>query len=320
MRLLLVELGRFRSRRAIAVILLVAAALAALMVASTAYGTRPVDAAEQAAAEDLHRQELAAFELEYDRCLEDPVAYYGPGSTASGCESARPQLAWFLPRPELDLAAEVENRGALLLVLLAGASILVAATFSGADWTSGSLSNQLLFVPRRLRLWAAKAVAVVIGVTLAAGAVVAGFWAGLWLVAESRGLSTSADTWSLVLGTSGRGLGLVAGVALGSFALTMLLRHTVGTLGLLFGYAVAGEGLAASLPFDRMSQWSLSQNVLAWLQDGVEVFDDSICGDAAGACNPVYVLTLAHAATYLGVLLLLATVVSLAAFRLRDIP
>ena len=318
MRLLGVELRRFGSRRAIAVILLVATALAALMVASAAYGTRPADATERAAAQDAYSQEVEAFELERDRCLEDPTAYYAEGSTAADCENGRPQPDWFLPRPGLDLAGEVENRGTVLLVLLAGASILVAATFSGADFASGSMVNQLLFVPRRLRVWAAKAVAVVLGTTLAAAVVIAAFWATLWGVAQGRGISTPADTWSLVAGTSGRGLGLVAGVALGSFALTMLLRHTVGTLGLLFGYAVAGEGLAASLPFARMSQWSLSKNVLAWIQDGVDVYDESICGD--GSCDPWYVLTLAHSAAYLGVLLLLAVLVSLVAFRLRDVP
>ncbi|MET0861469.1 MAG: hypothetical protein ABW091_10625, partial [Microbacterium sp.] len=120
--------------------------------------------------------------------------------------------------------------------------------------------------------------------------------------------------------TSGRALGLVAGVTLGGFALTMLLRHTVGTLGLLFGYAVVGEGLAAALPVDKMSQWSMASNVMAWLHDGQEIYDESICGGSQGACSPYYTLHLTHAAGYLGVLLLLAVVVSVFFFRRRDVP
>jgi hypothetical protein len=89
----------------------------------------------------------------------------------------------------------------------------------------------------------------------------------------------------------------------------MLLRHTVGTLGLLFGYAVVGEGLAAALPFERMSQWSMTTNVRAWLHDGARVYDDGW-----------YTLSLEHAAAYLGVLLLLAVVASVVAFRRRDVP
>ena len=34
--------------------------------------------------------------------------------------------------------------------------VLVGTTFVGHDWNSGSMSNQLLFEPRRLRVWAAK--------------------------------------------------------------------------------------------------------------------------------------------------------------------
>jgi ABC-2 type transport system permease protein len=181
------------------------------------------------------------------------------------------------------------------------------------------MSNQLLFQPRRAKVWLAKAASVVVGTTVCAAVVVAGFWAAMLLLAQSRGLSTSSATVSDIVGSSARGLGLVAGVALGSFALTMLLRHTVGTLGLLFAYAVVGEGLAASLPFDRMSQWSMAQNVMAWLQNGVDIFDDSICSTASG-CNPRYTLTLDHAVVYLGVLLLLAVIASVASFRARDVP
>jgi ABC-2 type transport system permease protein len=316
MRLLTVELARFWSRRAVAVVLLVAAVLAALLVASAAYSTRPADATETAAARDVYEQELEANQQGVELCREDPEDVMGPGSTEADCE-ARPQLEWYLPRPVLDLAGEVEQRGTVLVVLLAGASILVAATFAGADWASGSLTNQLVFVPRRPRVWWTKALAVVLSTTAASTLVAAAFWGALHLVARSRGLPTTDATWTLILETSGRGLALVAAAALGSFALTMLLRHTVGTLGLLFGYAVVGEALAASLPFNRMSQWSMSHSIMAWVHDGERVYDESICTD--GACDPWYVLTLEHSAAYLGVLLLVAVVASLVAFRARDV-
>ena len=50
-----------------------------------------------------------------------------------------------------------------VIVLLAGLLMLVGTTFAGADWNSGSMSNQLLFEPRRSRVWAAKATAVLAG-------------------------------------------------------------------------------------------------------------------------------------------------------------
>jgi ABC-2 type transport system permease protein len=320
MRLLGVELRRFASRRAVAVLLLVAAALAVLLVVSAAYGTRPPSATERAVAEQQLGEQVVAAQAELDACLADPEAYLGGGATARDCEATQPRVEWFLERQPLDLADEVEGRGTVLLVLLAGIGIVAGATFAGADWASGSLANQLLFEPRRTRVWLAKAVAVVLGTTLAAAAVVAGFWLALHLVAAGRDVATTARTWEVVLGVSGRGVALVAAVTLGGYALTMLMRSTVGTLGLLFGYAVVGEGLTASLPFDRMSRWSLPENVQAWLHDGSDVFDESICGPTDRGCSPWYELGLGHASAYLGGLLLLAVVASLVAFRRRDVP
>jgi disulfide bond formation protein DsbB len=93
-------------------------------------------------------------------------------------------------------------------------------------------------------------------------------------------------------------------------------------LGLLLGYAVAGEALTATLPITKVSQWAMSANVQAWLSNGTEVYDDSLCQDLAaeGSCDPTYVLSLEHAAVYLGVLLAIAVVASLVAFRRRDVP
>ncbi len=317
MRLLVVELSRLASRRAVVVLLLLATGLAALMAVSAVYDTRPVDATERAAAEQQLAQQRAAGEAEHEACLDDPTGYYGPGSTAADCEASLPRLEWFLTRPELDLGSEVPGRGRTLLALLALTGVLIGATFAGADWSSGSLANQLLFVPGRLRVWLAKATAVVLGTTLAAAVLVAAFWGSLQAVASARGLGASADTWRQVVSSSGRGLGLVAAVTLGGFALTMLLRSTVATLGLLLGGLVAGEGLTSGLPFERMSQWSPAQNVGAWLSGGLQVFDGTTCAPQGEGC--VYTLTLTHAVTYLGVLLVVAVLASLVTFRRRDV-
>ncbi|MDX6327286.1 MAG: hypothetical protein QOK15_3640 [Nocardioidaceae bacterium] len=317
MRLLSVELGRLRSRRAVAALLLLAVALAALLVGSAAYDTRPVNAADRAVALNQLAQARDDGIQEYRTCLADPEQYLGSGATAAGCESTRPDLSWFLPRAQLHLADEIGGRGQTLIALLAVIGAVVGATFCGADWSSGSLGNQLLFVPRRGAVWLAKAVAVVVGMTAVAAVLVGGFWAALQGVAASRGLATSAGTWREIEASSGRGLAMVAAATLGSFALTMLLRSTVATLGLLLGGVVLGEGLAAGLPFDRMTQWSPSQNVAAWLSNGIQVYDDSTCRGPGASC--LYTLPLVHAAVYLGVLLLLAVVVSMVSFRRRDI-
>jgi hypothetical protein len=320
MRLLAAELTRFVTRRAVLVVLLAATVLVILVVGSAAYNTRPPDATERAAAEQMLTRETQVDETDYAECAKDPEAYFGGLVDAGGCESLRPTLQWYLPRPTLDIATEVDDRGPVVVVLLTGMAVLVGAFFAGRDWTTGSMSTQLLNEPRRLRLWLAKALAVMLGATAAAAVLLALFWGVLAVIATLRDLSPAAESWRLVAETSGRALALVAAVAVGSFALTMALRHTVVTLGLLFAYAVVGEGLAASLPFEKMSQWSIANNVLAWVRNGFDVHDRSLCADVTGPCASTYQLSLQHGAIYLGALLLLAVVVSLLTFRRRDVP
>ncbi len=323
MNLVSVEIRRFWGRRAVAVVLLLTTLLVGLLVGSSIWSTRPPTADDRAAAQTQIDQMGDSWEEERDRCLDAPEDYFGPGGQASDCDQIEPRVEDFLPRSTLDLEDERRSRGLGMILVLVGAAIVLASTFSGADWSSGSLGTQLVFEPRRLRVWAAKAVAVVVSSTLAAALLAAAFWAVLYAVAQARGIDVPSQVTQDVLAQTGRGLVLVAGAALGSHALTMLLRSTVGTLGLLFGYAVAGEIVVASLPFDKMSQWSLANNVQAWLTNGVEVYDDSICSVASlgseGGCVPTYVLSGAHGAAYLAVLLVVVVLLSPPSFRRRDV-
>src|SRR3954470_6860188 len=176
MRLWSVELSRFRTRRAVVVILVVAAALAGLLVASAAYGSRPISGDERSAAAREAAQQRTNAEPEYQTCVADPTAYFDEDATQADCAQILPQADWFLNRSALDLGRELRGRGITLLVLLAGTAVLVGATFAGADWSSGSMSNQMLFVPRRARVWVTKAIAVVIGATALSAVVTAAFW------------------------------------------------------------------------------------------------------------------------------------------------
>jgi hypothetical protein len=89
----------------------------------------------------------------------------------------------------------------------------------------------------------------------------------------------------------------------------------------LFAYAAAGEAVVVSLPVQRASDWSLANNVLAWVRDGTRVFDDDIrCAPSLEVCDQSYQLGLGQGAAYLGVLLLVTLFVSVLAFRRRDVP
>lgn len=325
MRMVLVELSRFRSRRAIALILVAASLLAALMAATTLWDTRPVGAAEIAQARAIAEHEASApgFKRELARCQANPEEYNGPGSTAEDCaKNMTPRAEWYLTRRPLALDRVRDDAGVGLLLLVATFMVIVGTTFAGADWASGSMSNQMLFEPRRWRVWVAKATAVFLGTLVASAVIATAFWAAMFLAAESRGISTGEAVQASIRAMVARGV-LLAGLgALGAFALTMLLRHTVGTLAVLFAYAVGGTAVLAALPVTGIGRWSVGNNVLAWVQNGYKYYDSSLpCGSGPGdVCDQSVTMSLTQGAEYLGVFLALVVLVSAYAFRRRDIP
>lgn len=318
MRLVAVEVRRFWARRAIAVVLLLTVAAAVVLAGSTIWSTRSSTEAEVTTAQQQLAEESAATRGDYQACLADPPTQPAGVPAEQRCEELSPQLDWFLPREELDLAGELARSGLVLALVLAGAAIVVGTTFAGADWHSGALSTQLLFRPRRLRVWGAKAVAVLLGVAVPAVVVTAGYWFALGGVALARELPVAGLAAEVAL-HGARSVVLAAACGLGAFALTMALRSTLAALALLFAYTVAGEALWASLPLDRSSQWLLSANVQAWLLDGVRLVDESVCTSSSQVCVPIYVLPAWHGAVYLGVLLAIAVVASLLSFGRRDV-
>ena len=325
MRLLRVELSRFCSRRAVVLLLLSAALLTALLAGTTLWNTRPIGATELAEAQAQVREQMSqpAFQLDLQTCRDDPEGFFGPGTTAADCDANLvPRAENYLNRASLDLRQEARGTGIAVVVLVSALMIMVGTTYAGGDWATGSMSNQLLFEPRRLRVWTVKAVAALIGCTVAAAVLVIAFWAALWLAAEARDIATAAPVQEQIRWMAARGIALAGLGGLGGYALTMLLRHTVGTLALLFVYAAGGEALLALAPVEGSARFSLSNNVFAWIRDGVRVYDQSVvCAPSQPiTCDQRLTISLAHGATYLGVLLLLTLVVSALVFRRRDVP
>ena len=318
MRALLVELSRFRSRRAVVVLLLAMFALTFVVLSAIVYETRPLTATEMNRAEQRLEREQADTLPQIEQCREDPSQFFGENVPVEECELLAPQLDMFTSRPVLDVAETVTLTGPGIGVLLAALAVLVGATFAGADWSSGSMTNQLLFRPRRLRVWGSKAAAVVLGTTAATALVLLGFWAGIVAVAEARDIEVTEPLWRGIGLGSLRSLALVAAATLGGFALTMWLRRTGGAIGALFGLTVVVELLAQTLPFERMTQWSLLNNLTAWVGNGTEIYDESLCTGFAPDCSATYVLSLEHGAAYLGALLVLAVGASLLSFTRRD--
>ena len=97
-------------------------------------------------------------------CIEDPEQFSRPRhdrrptTRRPVCEEMLlPRAEWFISRQPLDPSQLVRDLGTAVPMILSVLLLLAGATFVGADWNSGSMSNQLLFESRRTRVWAAKA-------------------------------------------------------------------------------------------------------------------------------------------------------------------
>ena len=162
-----VELTRFRSRRAILLLVAAAIVLSGLFAAKLAWDTRPITpedlatAKAQAAINAKDRQVQADLKA----CRERPEEYIGAGGTAEQCaETILPRPESYLARGPLDVDDVLPGHGIAVAILLVVLMMLAGTTFAGADWASGSMSNQLLFESQRSRIWTAKALALGIGV------------------------------------------------------------------------------------------------------------------------------------------------------------
>ena len=324
MRLLAVELTRFRSRRAIALLVLAAVVLAVAarrghrVEHQAAHPGRPHRRAAQA---DLEGQR-AEIQQEVRACRAAPENFLGPSATADDCaEALVPGPEAYYPRDPLSLrhALSTDGLGLPLAMIVVSLMVIAGCTFAGADWASGSMTNQLLFVPRRTRVWLAKAGAVTLGAGAVALVAITGFWLILGLVAQSRGIDVPSSDVSHVAWHVVRATALAMGAALGAFALTMIFRHTVATLALLFVYSIGGEILVNLLPFDGAGRWSLGNNALGWLATHHRYFDASIECTPGERCSSMQTMTHLESGTFLGVLLVIAVVVSLVWFNRRDV-
>jgi hypothetical protein len=332
--LLRAELLRLRLRRAVLLLLAAALLVPAIIFGATVYATRPVSASELKEAQASIDRDVASGTYTGDiaRCVRHPDRYgVGVTDVQQGCETAvLPRVEYYVYRGDLDLREQRESgTGIAVVLVLSVLLLLVGTTFVGHDWNSGSMSNQLLFEPRRDRIWFAKA-AVVLGVGLVlALAVLILYWSGLWAVASSRSTdiaphAVEAAYKQAVLGAVFAALSGVAG-----FALTMLFRSTVATLGLLLALSAVGAVVVGSLGLGNHFRLQPTANLAAYL---VGSFTDTSygspgCPDPSGPINRAQDLPdcstridRSDATIYWSGVFLLTAVPSLLVFRRRDVP
>lgn len=323
-RLLRVELTRLVCRRAVLVLLAAAIVVPAVIGVARVVNTAPPSDDDVAEAERAVQAEMAApwFRRQLARCEEHPDRHGVPrDDAAAACrEVLAPTIEGYLWYDRLRLAQErEEGSGIALVTVLAILGLLAGATFAGHDWASGSMGNQLLFEPRRTRVWLAKAVVVGAGVTAVAAVVMSVFWLGLAAVARGRDIALRDGVLLDCLQMGWRGAAVAGGVAVAGYALTMFFRSTVAALGVLLAIGIAGGTVLAVIGVGSI--WNPGLNVLAVVLDGASYWEVGPCGpDALGStCEIERTLTFERGLTYAGALLAAAVAASLWSFRQRDV-
>lgn len=318
MTLLRVELRRFASRRAIVVMLLVAILGVFGTTAGVLWNHQPVTEADRAqAAADAEANNADPFVVRrLDRCIERT-------GDQAGCESQWLLTADdYLWKPQLDLSSyddwQIPMAGIVGALLL-----LIGATFVGADYSSGSLGNQLLFRPRRWQVWSAKAAAlglagaVFTAVTIGLANLLMYSFARMWDRPILAGVASDI-AWS-----TGRAALLGGVLAMVGYAIALVTRHTAAALGLIAFYGIAAETLARVV-WPGSERWLLSNHVYAFLGGDWRLESYELCTDAdwssPDGCTPeVLRFTLENGALYLGLLSAAAIAVSMLVFGRRDV-
>lgn len=330
-RLVRTELTRLRWRRAVIALIAAAVVVPLLIAVGTAWETRPHSEAEITQAREQARTQ-PGFDKEVRRCEKRPRRFGVP--SASDCEEQVTQWWSGLGRQPLDLRSQLDESSIGAASIVLALLVLVGTTFAGADWMSGSMSNQLLFEPRRLRVWLAKGIAVGLVATLLAAVVMTVYWSALYGLATSRDIDappglTGEVAWQIARCTFLASVGAIAG-----YALTMLSRSTVFTLGAVFAVSAAGSVLVAALPLgEDKGRWFPSTNLLAVMQGRATYYRsppeeclaqgaDPATWDAAMrlACNGSGIVTVWQGLIFVLVPVGLVVILSVSSFGRRDVP
>lgn len=209
-------------------------------------------------------------------------------------------------------------------LLIAGA-LAIGASFVGAEWHTGSMTTLLTWEPRRLRVLAAKTVAialvafvVTIGLQLVLSLV-------LTLVAITRG-DTAETGGSFVRSVVGSGLRISAtasGASVMGLAVAMIGRNVSAALGGIFVYVAIVEGIIRGIR-PRLGLWLLGDNVGVFITGRPRAsFDQAestaVLGGPSSTFSQAQVRTVGQAAMIVALYAAVLLATAAWSFRARDV-
>lgn len=201
------------------------------------------------------------------------------------------QAEWFMPY-QFEFREEFGVFIAVFAGILALFGFVVGASYVGAEWNSGGMTNLLLWRPKRLNVLLTKLAALLttmLGLSLALGAL---WTAAFWLIGRYDGITgrMTQGVWESFALSGLRAVGLVLAVAAIAFGLASLGRHTAMALGVAVGLTVVSEigvrtvmGLIGT-PFGE--RYVLSTYAMAWFEKQWTLRDFNACNFQQGECNP----------------------------------
>lgn len=220
----------------------------------------------------------------------------------------------------------VEDFAMAVGVATAMLAFLLAATFIGAEWSSKNLIAWLFWEPRRLRVMAAKLLAVLSSVLVLAMLAQLVWFGTAKVLLHYRGLPVSSlgpqaeHFWSHVVNAQLRAALLVLITALIGFSLASLMRNSAAALGVAFVYFAVVENVIRALNPD-LQPYLFTTNIAAWIvSSGITVYGKQVFNPVEGyvMAKEIHISNV-HGGVMLLVFAGIATVAALTVFVRRDL-
>lgn len=154
---------------------------------------------------------------------------------------------------------------------LALISLVLGATFLGAEWSAGTMTTLLSWEPRRIRLFTAKLAVIISAVFMSFLLAELLLGLGMMPAALSRGTFAGIDRfwWEELIDITWRGASGCALAALLGLSVAALTRNTVAAVGGLFAYLLIVENVLRAVT-GALSPWLITNNFLVAFQPSQE--------------------------------------------------
>jgi ABC-2 type transport system permease protein len=306
-RLLSSEVLRFRSRRMVRVLALLAIiGIVVGAVLGTIGSKQPSDQQLQIAQTQRDRQ--------VERCirrdgLRDAFGPRAEGQTVQEYCEEHIVIEDFVYSEQLRVSelSEYVKASAFIVIVI---GLVIGASMVGASWQTGTITTILTWEPRRIRWLLARLIVTAVGVFVVTMALLAILAAALTLGASLRGSTATDPGWfGDLLGTMLRVAAVSTAVAVIGGAVATIGRNTAAALGAVFVYLAVLESLVRGFR-PLLSRFMLGDGAVTLIAGtSQEIFDG----------RTLITLTPAHGATVVAVYVGVLVVAALIMLRSRDV-